>query len=50
MLEVEINKVFYKPEKLRSIEKILGDIATLDQEETELKKLITNDEIWMGWK
>jgi type I restriction enzyme M protein len=29
---INFNKLFYKPEKLRSIEKILGEIATLDQE------------------
>jgi hypothetical protein len=28
--DFNFNKVFYKPEKLRSIEKILGEIATLD--------------------
>jgi len=44
-VKINFNKVFYKSEKLRSIEKILGEIATLHQEETELKKLITNDEI-----
>jgi type I restriction enzyme M protein len=35
-VEINFNKVFYKPEKLRSVEKILGEIATLDD---ELKKL-----------
>jgi type I restriction enzyme M protein len=29
-VEINFNKVFYKPKKLRSIEKILGEIATLD--------------------
>jgi type I restriction enzyme M protein len=31
-VEINFNKVFYKPEKLRSVEEILGEIAVLDQE------------------
>jgi type I restriction enzyme M protein len=31
-VEINFNKVFYKPEKLRSVGDILGDIASLDQE------------------
>ncbi|NEQ66919.1 MAG: N-6 DNA methylase [Symploca sp. SIO2D2] len=34
-VEINFNKVFYKPEKLRSVEEILKDIEELD---TELKK------------
>ncbi|WP_271252206.1 HsdM family class I SAM-dependent methyltransferase [Pseudanabaena sp. Chao 1811] len=39
-VEINFNKVFYKPEKLRSVEEILGEIASLDQELQELEKLI----------
>jgi type I restriction enzyme M protein len=35
-VEINFNKVFYKPEKLRSVEEILGEIASLDQELQEL--------------
>jgi type I restriction enzyme M protein len=31
-VEINFNKVFYKPEKLRSVGDILGDITSLDQE------------------
>ncbi len=31
-VEINFNKVFYKPEKLRSVEEILGEIATLDEQ------------------
>ncbi|NES18356.1 MAG: N-6 DNA methylase [Symploca sp. SIO3E6] len=31
-VEINFNKVFYKPEKLRSVEEILEDIAALDEE------------------
>jgi type I restriction enzyme M protein len=31
-VEINFNKVFYKPEKLRSVEEILGEITFLDQE------------------
>ncbi|RCJ40872.1 N-6 DNA methylase [Nostoc minutum NIES-26] len=31
-VEINFNKVFYKPEKLRSVEKILGEIVALDEE------------------
>ena len=44
-VEINFNKVFYKPEKLRDVAEILEDIATLDRElkalEEELK--IDND-------
>jgi len=42
-VEINFNKVFYKPEKLRSVEEILGEITSLDQELQELEKLITNN-------
>ena len=42
-VEINFNKVFYKPEKLRSVEDILGEITSLDQELQELEKLITNN-------
>ena len=42
-VEINFNKVFYKPEKLRSVEDILGEIASLDQKLQELEKLITNN-------
>lgn len=31
-VEINFNKVFYKPEKLRSVEEILEEIAALDKE------------------
>jgi type I restriction enzyme M protein len=31
-VEIDFNKVFYKPKKLRSVEEILGDITDLDQQ------------------
>jgi type I restriction enzyme M protein len=31
-VEINFNKVFYKPEKLRSVEEILGEISALDEE------------------
>lgn len=39
-VEINFNKVFYKPEKLRSVEEILGEIVMLDEELKELEKLI----------
>ena len=36
-VEINFNKVFYKPEKLRSVEEILGEIAMLDDELRELE-------------
>jgi type I restriction enzyme M protein len=42
-VEINFNKVFYKPEKLRSVEEILGEIASLDQELQELEKLIIDN-------
>jgi type I restriction enzyme M protein len=39
-VEINFNKVFYKPEKLRDVEKILGEIAALDEELRELEELI----------
>jgi hypothetical protein len=35
--------VFYKPEKLRSVEEILGEISVLDRELRELEKLIIDN-------
>lgn len=35
-VEIHFNKVFYKPERLRSVEEILGEISLLDD---ELKRL-----------
>ncbi|MFM7613246.1 MAG: hypothetical protein ACKO4R_03260, partial [Synechococcales cyanobacterium] len=35
-VEINFNKVFYKPERLRSVEEILGEISLLDD---ELKRL-----------
>jgi K+/H+ antiporter YhaU regulatory subunit KhtT len=34
--------VFYKPEKLRSVEEILGEIAALNEELEELEKLMSD--------
>jgi type I restriction enzyme M protein len=31
-VEINFNEVFYQPEKLRSVEEILGEIAALDEE------------------
>jgi type I restriction enzyme M protein len=31
-VEINFNKVFYKPEKLRGVSEILDEIATLDEE------------------
>ena len=31
-VEINFNKIFYKPEKLRPLENILADIDTLDNE------------------
>ncbi len=31
-VEINFNKVFYKPEKLREVNEILGEIAALDEE------------------
>ncbi|NMF57207.1 HsdM family class I SAM-dependent methyltransferase [Pseudanabaena yagii] len=42
-VEINFNKVFYKPEKLRSVEEILGEIASLDQELQKLEKLIIDN-------
>ena len=42
-VEINFNKVFYKPEKLRSVEEILGEIVSLDRELQELEKLIINN-------
>lgn len=39
-VEINFNKVFYKPEKLRSVEEILEEIVMLDEELKELEKLI----------
>ncbi|MBD2364784.1 N-6 DNA methylase [Anabaena minutissima FACHB-250] len=37
-VEINFNKVFYKPEILRSVEEILGEIAVLDEELKGLEK------------
>ena len=42
-VEINFNKVFYKPEKLRSVEEILGEIVMLDEELKELEKLIIDN-------
>ncbi|WP_199310505.1 HsdM family class I SAM-dependent methyltransferase [Phormidium tenue] len=42
-VEINFNKVFYKPEKLRSVEEILGEISVLDRELRELEKLIIDN-------
>ncbi len=39
-VEINFNKVFYKPEKLRSVEEILGEIVMLDEELRKLENLI----------
>jgi type I restriction enzyme M protein len=39
-VEINFNKVFYKPEKLRGVEEILGEIVALDGELRELEELI----------
>ena len=41
-VELNFNKVFYKPEQLRDIAEILGEIAVLDDELKELEDLIIN--------
>ncbi|MGL5082967.1 MAG: HsdM family class I SAM-dependent methyltransferase [Microcoleaceae cyanobacterium] len=40
-VEINFNKVFYKPEKLRSVEEILGEIEVLDQELRELEQSLS---------
>ena len=42
-VEINFNKVFYQPEKLRSVEEILGEIVMLDEELRELEKLIIDN-------
>ncbi|MGB7375815.1 MAG: hypothetical protein WA959_04470 [Rivularia sp. (in: cyanobacteria)] len=37
-VEINFNKVFYKPEKLRSVEEILGEIAAVDEELKQLEE------------
>lgn len=39
-VEINFNKVFYQPEKLRSVEEILGEIAALDEELIKLESLM----------
>jgi type I restriction enzyme M protein len=39
-VELNFNKVFYKPEKLRSVEEILGEIALLDAALRDLEEEI----------
>jgi type I restriction enzyme M protein len=40
-VEINFNKVFYKPEKLRSVEEILGEIDALDKELKALEENLT---------
>lgn len=40
-VEINFNKVFYKPETLRSVEEILGEIAALDEELKALEKSLS---------
>jgi type I restriction enzyme M protein len=40
-VEINFNKVFYQPEKLRSVEEILGEIAVLDNELIELEQSLS---------
>lgn len=37
-VEINVNKVFYKPEKLRDVAEILEDIASLDEELQRLEE------------
>ncbi|MGL5082964.1 MAG: hypothetical protein ACRC8A_15880 [Microcoleaceae cyanobacterium] len=39
-VEINFNKVFYQPERLRSVEDILGEIAALDEELSKLESLM----------
>jgi type I restriction enzyme M protein len=40
-VEINFNKVFYKPERLRSVEEILDDISELDKELKELEQSLS---------
>jgi len=40
-VEINFNKVFYKPEKLRSVEEILMDLTELDQQLQELENSLS---------
>ncbi|MCT7996316.1 HsdM family class I SAM-dependent methyltransferase [Laspinema olomoucense] len=40
-VEINFNKVFYKPEQLRSVEEILDEISTLDKELKELEQSLS---------
>ena len=40
-VEINFNKVFYKPEQLRSVEEILDEIASLDKELQELEQTLS---------
>ncbi|MEA5504213.1 hypothetical protein VB735_14030 [Halotia wernerae UHCC 0503] len=42
-VEINFNKVFYQPEKLRSVEEILGEIAALDEELKGLEQLFIDN-------
>ena len=42
-VEINFNKVFYKPEKLRSVEEILEDIAVIDEQLKQLEQLMINN-------
>ncbi|MBD1937609.1 N-6 DNA methylase [Microcoleus sp. FACHB-68] len=37
-VEINFNKAFYKPEKLRSVEEILGEVTALDEELNKVEK------------
>jgi type I restriction enzyme M protein len=40
-VELNFNKVFYKPEKLRSVEEILGEVMILDEELRDLEQSLS---------
>ena len=40
-VEINFNKVFYKPEKLRGVEEILEEIVALDEELKRLEENLT---------
>ena len=40
-VEINFNKVFYKPEKLRDVSEILEEIATLDDQLKALEENLT---------
>lgn len=40
-VEINFNKVFYQPEQLRTVEKILQEISSLDKELKELEQTLS---------